>query len=186
MQTITHKKLAEIIANSTGAMPVGLLTETDAKARKTGNPFGVITKRVRSVGFVGANYEKAVNRESERQGGTVDFVAKPRPWGEWVIPNKLATHKGGFYLRTQSTPGQRKRNRAKVLFYRGENGQFIPRDEARKFIPEKAISARQLDVGVGQATGGEQVDVREYSFDSILLIRIAGKTYQVKKGNPLD
>lgn len=167
-------------------MPVGLLTETDAKARKTGNPFGVITKRVRSVGFVGANYAKSVNRESERQGGSVDFVAKPRPWGQWVIPNKLATHKGGFYLRTQSTPGQRNRSREKVLFYRGENGQFLSRDEAKKFIPDEAISARQAAVGVGQGDAKKQVYVREYSFDSILLIRIAGKTYQVKKSNPLD
>lgn len=181
MQTITHKKLVEIIANSTGAMPVGLLTETDARALKTGNPFGEITKRVRVVAFVGANYEKAVNREAERQGGIGGFKAEKRPWGEWLVPNKLATHKGETYLRTQSTPGQRNRNRARILFYRGENGQFLSRDEVKKFIPEKSVSARQAAVGVGATDGRKQVDVREYKLSSILQIRIGGRTYQVAK-----
>lgn len=176
---ITYSKLVEILAQSKGALPVGILATTDTKARKTGNPYGVILKTSRSVGFVGANYEKAVRREGERQGSdnAETFVSQPRPWGEWLVPNKVATHKGKFYLRTQSTPGQRERQRAKVICYRGENGQFLSREEVKPFLPEKSYSRRQAEVGIKNE--GEQMDVREFAFDSIQKLRIKGRTFEL-------
>ena len=181
MKTITHTQLLNLVRETPGAFPIGLLTETDARAKKTGNPFGEIRKRVYAVGFVGANYEGAVNREAGRQGGDAgEFKAKPRQWGEWLpgLESKVATHKGRLYLRTQSTPGQRERQKAEVLFYRGENGQFLRHKDVAPFLPAKSFSNRQASVGVGADTG-EQVDVREYAFDSILRIRHKGETLKV-------
>jgi hypothetical protein len=178
MKTITHKQLVEKLQNSKGAVIVGIEALTDAKPLKTGNPFDGINKQVRAVGFVGANYAKAVQREGERQGaeGAAEFVAESRPWGEWVVPSKVATHKGEFYLRTQSTPGQRERQPARLLAYRDNAGKFLSPDEVKPFLPKRAESAKQASAGLA-----EKVNVREYKFSSLLKVRIGGETFKVVK-----
>jgi len=179
---LTHSQLVNLITARPGAFPIGILAETDARLLKTGNPNKSVKKTVRTVGFVGANYQRAVRREGERQGAeqAENFVAKPRPWGEWVkgAEGKIATHKGQFYLRTQSTPGQRERTRTKVLNYRGEDGKFLKFEEVKPFLPAKSYSARQADVGIDGE--GEQVNVNEYGFASLKKVRIAGKTYIIE------
>ena len=169
-----HAELVNILKNSNGALPVGILAVTDAKALKTGNPFGTILKTVRAVGWVGAKYENAVNREGVRQGVDAEFVAAPLPWGDWLVKNKVITHKGEFYLRTQSTPGGRKRQAAKVLAYRGENGQYLSREQVAPFLPKTRESAKQQEAGLE-----ETIFVRTYKLNSIKRIRIGGKTHDL-------
>lgn len=177
MKTLSHKELLELIKSSKGAMPVGLMAETDGRARKTGNPHGLIFKRVRAVGFVGASYQKAVENEAGRQGEDAsEFQAESLPWGEWVILNKVIFHKGAFYLRTQTTPGQRRNQPARVLAYLAENGNEISCDEAKKFLPAPRESAKQQD----EANLTGTVWVRTYAFASIKRIRINGQTYRLK------
>lgn len=175
MKTITHKQLAEMIAKSQGSLIVGIQALTDAKARKTGNKFGPIFKQVRAVGFVGADYEKAVNREAGRQGEKPRFEAEKLPWGKWLIPNKLIENNGKLYLRTQSSPGVRRKQPAKVLSYRDAMGKFLSREEIKPFLPPVYESAKQQSETGIDAT----VWVRTYAFDSIQKIRIAGQTFQV-------
>lgn len=180
MQTLTYNELIALVRERKGAFPIGIEAITDAKAKKTGNPFGTINKHSRSVGFVGANYGQSVSREQARQG--VDpaknpFVAEPRPWGEWLIANKVATHKGAYYLRTQSTPGQRKRQRAKVLAYLSESGKKLNKADIAPFLPAPSAPKKQAEHGL--VAIGEQIDVREYRFDSIQRLRIGGKTYKL-------
>lgn len=173
---ITYSKLVALLQGNVGAMPVGIVATTDAKARKTNNPHGVITKTVRAVGFCGADYETSVQTQTLRAGvKTPDFVADSLPWGEWLVPNKIISHKGKLYLRTQTTEGMRRKQSAKVLFYRDEKGRFISRDEAAKFLPPVRESTKQADAGLEGAKS--QVWVRTYSFDSLEKIRIAGRTY---------
>lgn len=167
------EQLLEILEKRSGAFPVGLITETDTKARKTNNPFGKIYKGCRSVGWVGVDYTKAVNREAERQGIESNFVSRPLPWGEWYLNKKVVRHKGEFYLATETTPGAREKQKAKILYYRAENGQFISPEEAEKFIPKKKTeSARQDEIGLE-----EKILVRTYKFSSIKKIRINGRTH---------
>ncbi len=155
-----------------GAQPVGLEVLTDAKARKTGNPFGTIWKKSRFVSFIGANYENSVNREAEKQWVEGGFRTGSLPWGEWVkgFEGKVIFHNGKFYLRTQSRPGERKSRPAKVV-YQNENGE-VPFEDIKPFLPEKRESARQQFV----AGLNETVHVRTFSFESILKIRVGGKT----------
>jgi hypothetical protein len=179
MKKLTHKKLVEMLASMHGTAIVGLFANIDARANKTGNPFGAITKDIRAVGFVGADYGNAVKREGERQGADASsFVAGKLPWGEWHLAGKVISHKGGFYLRTQSTPGQRQRQPAKVLAYRDGNGQFVQADKVKPFLPVPSVSAKQSAFGIG-TDAKEQVHVRTYAFDSIRKIRIAGKTFEL-------
>lgn len=173
---ISYSKLVALLEGNAGAMPVGIVATTDAKARKTNNPHGVITKTVRAVGFVGANYEASVQTQTLRAGvKNPDFVADSLPWGEWLVPSKVIAHKGKLYLRTQTTAGMRRNQSARVLAYRDEKGRFIARDEAAKFLPPVRESAKQADAGLEGAKS--QVWVRTYSFDSLEKIRIAGRTY---------
>jgi hypothetical protein len=175
MKTLTHVELINALQTLRGTAIVGLLALTDARARK--NSLGQIFKQVRAVGFVGANYESAVNREATRQGGDENFESGKLPWGNWLVPNKVIEHKGVYYLRTQSTPGQRRFSPARVLSYRNSEGQFLSPEIVKPLLPEKVESKKQQI-----ATGIEKtVWVNTYKFDSIQKIRIAGQTYRLAK-----
>lgn len=178
MQTINHKQLFDLIANTSGAKPVGILALTDAKAKKTGNPFPekLVFKMVRAVAFTGANYQSAVEREQGRQGATGIFDGESLPWGQWAIVNKIIEHKGDFYLRTQSTPGQRRAQAARLLGYFDLNGGELTREQVVPFLPAVYESAKQQD----EAGLSNTVWVRAYKFSSLLRIRINGQTYRVK------
>lgn len=176
METITKQKLIETLASTPGARPVGILATIDARARKTGNPFGAISKTVRAVGFVGADYGNSVKREGARQGARSagDFIPQSLPWGQWAVNGKVIEHKGEFYLRTQSTPGNRAKQPARVLNYRGENGQFLSREQVAPFLPEVKESAKQEAAGLT-----ETIHVRTYKLSNIQRIRLNGRTFQL-------
>lgn len=193
MQKITHAELVKLIVNRPGAFPVGLLAETDArcvkKDRETGerHPFGEISKISYSVPFVGAKYEAAVNREASRQGSEGTFQALGLPVDrEWLpgAEGKVLRSKSNpeiLYLRTQTVPGQRLRNKARVLAYRGENGQFLSKKEVKPFLPVKSFSQRQASVGVGARDGneGNQVDVRDFKFASLRKVKVGGEVFEI-------
>lgn len=172
---MTYSELVARVSRP-GTVMVGLSTLTDAKAKKTGNPFGTVFKQSRGVGIVGADYENAVRREGERQGAkeAASFQAESRPWGQWVIPSKVATHNGKLYLRTQSAPRQRKVSPWKVRAYRDASGKFLSPETVKPFLPEKGDSARQTAVGLEA-----KIEVREFGFDSIKKIRIDGRTFEL-------
>jgi hypothetical protein len=181
MKTLTPGKLVALLQGMSGALPVGIEAETDARLLKTGNPFKNCLKYIRAVGFCGASYEKAVKREGDRQGVEADFKAQGLPWqgAEWVIPNKVLTYKGDLYLRVQSSPGQRKRQPAKVLSYRA-NGEFVDYEKVKPFIPEKSESKRQQEAGLD-----ETIHVRTYKFSSLKKVRIGGTTYELVNNDPI-
>lgn len=190
MQKITHAELVKLIVNRPGAFPVGLLAETDArcvkKDRETGEKhnFGDISKISYSVPFVGAKYEAAVNREAVRQDGEGDFVALGLPKDrEWVpgAEGKVLRSKSNpeiLYLRTQTVPGQRLRNKARVLAYRAENGRFLSKKEVKPFLPVKSFSQRQAAAGVGDKGEG-QVDVRDFKFSSLRKVKVGGEVFEI-------
>lgn len=177
MKTLTHSQLVSLLEKTNGARPVGLLAVTDAKARKTGNPYGAIFKTVRAVGFVGADYGASVRREGVGRQAAFEadaFKADSLPWGAWAVAGKVIVHKGAFYLRTQSTPGQRKRQPARVLGYTNEAGQRVEREAIAPFLPAPSKSAKQQACGMG-----ETVDVRTYAFSSIRRVRVNGHTFKL-------
>lgn len=179
MKSLTHSQLINGLKHSKGLAIVGLLTLTDTKAKKTGNPFALpILKTVRTIGYVGANYEKAVNREANRQGETPAFEAESLPWGSWLIPGKVIEHNGQFYLRTQTTPGNRRKMPAKVLGYQDAKGNPVTYQEIKQFLPiARESNKQQEETGIQQT-----VWVRTYAFNSILKIRISGETYKLIPG----
>lgn len=177
MKTITFSELAKAIGARAGAFPVGILADTDAGLRKTGNPLALpVSKRVQAVGFVGADYGASVRREGARQGAdtAADFVAEPLPWGEWEVPGKVISHKGRRYLRVQSTPGARRTQPARLLGYRDAGGRFVAREAVAPFLPPKRESGRQQAAGLA-----DTVWPRTYAFDSLRRVRLGGRTFEV-------
>lgn len=177
MKKITYAELLNVLRKP-GAQIVGITAKTNAKARK--NPIGEISKRVRMVGFVGANYAKAVQREAVRQDSDKGetFVAGKLPWGTWEIPGKVIRNGEKLYLRTQTTPGQRKRQSAKILGYFDARGNAVDEKQITDFLPVEAGSKKQANVGVGdEASAKNQIMPRNYEFASIEKVCLGGTVY---------
>lgn len=174
MKTLTQSEFVALLASHKGAAFLGLDTLTDAKAKKTGNPYGVILKRARCVTQTGVGYEGAVNRQGGREGVEAEFVADRLPWGKWLVPNKVIEHNGRLYLRTQTTAGMR-RKRPAVVRYLTPNGERLTREAVRPFLPEKTGSAKQESHGVM-----EEIQVRAIALDNVLRVRVNGETVILK------
>lgn len=186
MDTLSYQQLLRWLVNTNGMIIVGLHCLVDARARKTNNPYGTITKRVRTVGFVGADYGLAVNREALRQGASPVFQSDPLPWGEWLIPHKVITHNGKLYLRTQTIPGNRRKQPAKVVAYYStlHPTRTLTREQVQPWLPAPTESRKQSAIGLVSHSRftddtHNQVWVRIYAFDSIRKIRINGNTYKL-------
>ena len=101
---LTRSQFADTVTAIKGATFMSLRLRTEPKMRKTNNPyFGRVEKVSQTNVTVGAIYQNSVNRQSEREGNEKagDFEAMSLPWGQWLVPNKLITHKGKLYLRAQ-------------------------------------------------------------------------------------
>ena len=178
METLTHSQLFSAVTSRAGMTFIGIDSLSDARALKNGNPFSekTILKQSRFVGHVGASYENAVIREAAKQGIASDFESAPLPWGSWEIPNKIISHKGERYLRTQTIAKVRK-TRPAVVKYRDITGKFLSYNEVEPFLPKPSFSALQSAEGL--ASEVEQVHIRTFKFSSLLRVRINGKTYKV-------
>jgi hypothetical protein len=176
MKTLTHSQLKAALASRKGAEIIGLSIRTDSRARKTGNPFGATFKRSTGSFFTGTNYAANVNKELEAIGEKPDFEAKPRQWGVETVPSRVAEHKGKVYLVTRTTRKIRKNVEKKVQF-ENEQGEKIPFEKIAAFLPEKTVSARQVDAGLDHPE--MHVEQRDIAFDSIVKARIRGETYKV-------
>ena len=174
MPKINHSELLAIIQATSGAKPIGI--EATTKANKKRTPLGDILKQIRAVTFVGASYESAVERQQSREGIKPDFDADKLPWGNWLVANKVIEHNGSLYLRTQTAPGQRLKQPAKVLGYFDANGNPLNKETVAPYLPIDEGSSKQEDAGLDKPS---QVMVRNYKFDSLDKVRIAGKTYTV-------
>jgi len=179
MKTLTHGELVALIQAIQGTTFAGIETLTDARAKKTGNKYGEIRKLCRSVVSIGADYQTGVNNEAMRQGNkSPDFVAEPLPYGEWLSYGKLIQHKGEIQIRTQTAPGQRARQGAKVLGYFDSKGNKLSFDDVKQFLPAPVSSNRQSEVLSPDVK--KQIYPRNYKLESILKIRVYGQTYRVK------
>lgn len=162
-----------------GTTFASLITKTDARLKKTGNPLALpVCKQCVVTVTIGADYQSAVNREAGRQAGESEFNAGALPKGRnWLVPGKVLISDCGtkLYLRTQSTPGQRKRKFAKLIGYQDNAGKPVTREAVKPFLPPVYESAKQQ----AQTGIAETVHVRDYLFSSIRAIRLNGQTMRV-------
>ena len=178
MKVLSHSGLIKKL-KFPGTQIIGLQAFTEAKTIR--NPIGKIYKQFRAVGFVGTDYEKSVNREAERQNKKPKFESENLKWGEYVpgLVNKILSHNGNLYLRTQTTPNQRRRQPNKFLYYRDEHGKFLEKEKAEQFIIPPRESAKQEKIGLTETAW-----IRTYKLDNIQKIRIGGETYLLSDYSP--
>jgi len=178
------KRILDAIAATRGAQPVAIVADVDARCvkkdrvTKVPHSFGDISKRIFARGMTGADYQAAVEREAGRQGADAsEFEAgalpKGRNWVPGFVGRVLVSDDGSkFYLRTQTTPGQRDAQAARVLFYRSEAGKFLRHAEVKPYLPPERESNKQAeDAGLDRT-----VHVRDYGFEGIRSLRIGGRT----------
>lgn len=164
MKTITQTGLLALLNNVRGATFATILTRTDARLKKTGNPFGPVSKLSRVNVTLGFQYDAAVNRQRAREGNTADFEAAPRQWGERVSP-MIVAHKGKLYLETKV---ERSLGHS---FLQDATGQELPHSLVERFLPTRRKSARQKTE--------KEILVRDYALDSIQGITVKGEDFIV-------
>jgi hypothetical protein len=145
------------------------------KSRTTGLPcpFTVVKKFTSARCALKVIYENAMNNAQARAGEDRDFEAKELPWGEWITfedgkrSKILIKHKGAFYIRTTYTNP----NEIPEVKYVAD-GKSVKKSELADYLPPEKEST-------GEAK--DKVIVRTYNINSMLEIRMAGKTYSIEQ-----
>ncbi len=164
MKKITKAELITLVDSATGASFVSVDMESEAKMRKTGNPYVGAIKEVTISGQINFDYANAVNNQLTRENNVTagTFTAQERAWGEregnWI------THNGNHYLtikvQTSSEPT--------FIF----NGKPVDKAALAPFLTESKKPHTQAELD-------KEVIVRDVKLDSIKVIRAFGEEYKV-------
>ena len=173
---VTPSEFVEVINNIKGCQFASIayisLTESIDKKLVGGkkNPYNGKLKSITTMSGIqiGANYENAVNNRTEGK----DFVAESLPWGEWMRPNYLISHKGNIYLRAYKT----KASNTEVAYY--ENNVLVE-DKAKlkdiyENIRKSGDSKKQSEIGIEEK---DQVKPFTVNIANIQSAVINGVTY---------
>lgn len=156
-------KVMELIRAKKGNEFVTILTKTEAKVRKTGNPFGTVYKVCKMNVCVGFSYENSINLQRSREEMEADFVAQPRKWGT-RLDSKTVEHKGKHYLTF-------KPEKVLMMRYEDSTGKEISDEEIKPFLFEKPENKTQ---------GTEkEIIYRDVSYDNLKEITLRGETIQI-------
>jgi hypothetical protein len=102
----TLSYLQQAVTDLKGCKIAHIETLTDVDIPKKWGINGVVTKRAEGQVQLNYSYGNAVNNRREKEGMDRSFEPEPLRWGEWLVPNKIITHKGKLYLRYYLIPGQ--------------------------------------------------------------------------------
>lgn len=135
---------------------------------------GKVLKWCRQTMQVGVSYENAINTRLGRIGFDKSFKSDSLPYGRWVIPNRVIKHNGQYYGRFYPVNNDNK----KVCYF--IDGRIATARESEIIsnyeIYVKPYSTKQARYGLTE----NQVNLRNYRFDSILELNAEGKSYKVE------
>lgn len=132
---IPKNRLYQVLVEPKGATFVTLTALTDARAKKTNNPFGKINKLTKLNCMVNFNYDEGVRRRLLAEGKDPETFQPGSSWHEPVFDQGRLTpickHKqeGSLYLRVAIL---------KVLEaprYFTQDGKEIDREKIKEFLP---------------------------------------------------
>ena len=164
MKKITKAELITLVDSATGASFVSVDMESEAKMRKTGNPYVGAIKEVTLSGQINFDYANAVNNQLTRENNVTagTFTAQERAWGSregnWI------THNGNHYLtiKVQTT------SEPTFIF----EGKPVDKAALAPFLTESKKPHTQAELD-------KEVIVRDVKLDSIKVIRAFGEEYKV-------
>lgn len=158
--------LVNLLKKKNSATFVTIVTETDPTMRKTDNPYVGVKKVMSNNGIICFSYEKAVNKERDKEGVPTTFTPSPRKWGMRLTGTPLVENKGKYYLEFRFIRA------AKPSYYL--DGKEIPYDNLKPFMPEKSSNADHQGVDPEK-----EIIIRDFSIDSIKLIKMDNEEYMV-------
>ncbi len=159
--TYTKSKLLTFFLNYVGHSLIGLTILTDARLKKTGNPYGKVLKKTRLLANIGFHYSNSLNSQAKREGKEIEFDIQPRRWGIRLPNCALVEHKGNHYLEC-------KVEKTFEVNYFLENGAPIEKSAIEAFLPKKRESSTQDELD-------KKVILRDVKLENILSMRLNGE-----------
>jgi len=166
MKTFTKpstQSIIDLLINYNGHSFVGLTTLTDARAKKTNNPYGKILKKTKLLANIGFHYKNSLNNQAKREGKEIDFDIKPRRWGVRLPNTPLVEHKGKHYL-------EYKAENVQSVEYYTEQGEELTKEQVQEFLPKKSTSSTQRELT-------KKIILRDVAIENILSLRISKKVF---------
>ena len=166
-----NTSFANAVASQKSHTFVSVVYENEVKMNKRGNPYyGRVTKRVSAQMSFCYSYENACNNRITEDD--VVFVAESLPWGEWLMPNKVITHKGEYYIRLYDINGRKPHT---DYFVDGKPATMEQYREFASFLPKsKVVSEKQSEHGIEEE---RQVYPRAIKMSCIKEFTMNGVTY---------
>ena len=159
--------LQDILLNFKGYSFAGLQTLTDARAKKTDNPFKdkIVLKESQLLVNVGFHYSNSLVSQAKRENVSTDFDVQPRKWGIRLPNSPLVEHKGNYYLEAKVENVFQTR-------FTDVDGNELDKQDVLPFLPKKRESATQDRLE-------KKVYLRDFKLASIQKFAFDGKIYLV-------
>lgn len=172
MQTLTLPELQFELSARRGARIVSFIARTDARLKKTDNPFAMpVTKTSRVLGIVNFNYGSCINLQRGREFDPADgeafelFTPEPRSWGIRLEKLPFVQHRDALYLEV-------KVERSLEYSYADANGNPLTPEQVAPFLPKVSSNADHQGVE-------KEIRLRDYRLENILEITFDGATYAI-------
>lgn len=167
---VTSSEFIERLKVIKGATFARITTRTSPEVKKD-CPIEGLSKISESNVTIGFHYERAVNRQREREDIEETFVAQPRKWGVRIEGTPLVEHTNrdgehSYYLE------------AKIEKSLGH--QY--RDHDENIIDDEIVNQwlRKPSKSTTQGTDKEII-LRDYRIDSITSIRLGGEELEIQQ-----
>jgi hypothetical protein len=157
------QSIIDLLINYVGHSFIGLTTLTDARLKKTGNPYGKVLKKTVLLANIGFHYSNSLENQAKRENKNIDFQIQPRRWGIRLQNTPLVKHNEKHYL-------EYKAEKVQSVNYFLENGTPIEKSAIEAFLPKKRESSTQDELT-------KKVILRDVSVENIISLRIGGKVY---------
>jgi hypothetical protein len=168
MQVLTHTQFRDLVlTGGTEATFVTILAVTSpAWKSKRCELAGRVYKRARVNATLNWVYERAVNRQREREGKEADFVAEERQWGHKVSMTPFVQHGDKLYLSLKV------HRTLSCEFFDVITGEVVPNETVYPLLRESQDGGRQ--------NVSSPVIYRDYTLTNISEIRWMGELYRLE------
>lgn len=164
-------------AISKGTFGICLVSLTEPKMNKKGNPYFGKVKKLTYTSNVALGYDYVSYLQSKaNKQGIVDFqfeTEKPKGKTWYNHPYILVSDKDNtkYYLRCYYRPNTKS---VSLYFYDGRLATDTELAEIKSFMPTKKMSVKQSESGL---TDDNEVLVRDYTFDNVIALWQGEKVY---------
>lgn len=172
LQVISQLDLLGILQDFAGYSFAGLQTLTDARAKKTDNPFKdkIILKQSQLLVNVGFHYSNSLVNQAKRENVSTDFDVKPRKWGERIKGTSLV-----HYINREGEENYYLEAKVEKVYstrYTDVDGNELDKQDVLPFLPKKRESATQDRLE-------KKVYLRDFMLSSIQKFAFDKKVYLV-------